>query len=129
LLGSSILSPSSHPDIVCSMALCDSLEWKSRSQVEWLIAMHIEALHESFILNLGSVFFIYNLPSLVSTIVSVPDNDFSSFFILTSVNIKAFVGLLNVTEVFSTIDKDLPPSRVGTPDLHVVGLSRVLDIP
>jgi hypothetical protein len=44
-------------------------------------------------------------------------------------NIKTFLVLLKVAEVLSTISEDLPPFRVGAPDLHVIGLSRVLDVP
>jgi len=50
-----------------------------------------------------------NLPSLVGTIVSVIYDNFSSFFVLSSVNIKAFL-VLPIDEVFISIGKDLPPS-------------------
>jgi hypothetical protein len=50
-----------------------------------------------------------NLPSLVGTIVSVIYDNLSSFFVLSSVNIKAFL-VLPIDEVFISIGKDLPPS-------------------
>jgi len=55
--------------------------------------------------------------------------DSLAFFILVTNNIKTSAGLLNVTEVFRLINKDLEPLRVGAPDLHVVCLTRVLDVP
>jgi len=54
--------------------------------------------------------------------------NFLTFKILTVVYIKAFAGFLNIAEVLSAINKDLPPSRVGAPDLHIFSSSRVLDI-
>jgi hypothetical protein len=44
------------------------------------------------------------------------------------VNINCF-SVLDVDEVFAFILEDLPPVGVGAPDLHVVALSRVLDVP
>jgi hypothetical protein len=81
---------------------------------------------EVFIQSLGwfllGLIKIDNLPSLVSSVVSVPGNDLSSFLVFSSMDIKAFL-VLPVDEVFISIGEDLPPSRVGAPDLHVVGLS------
>jgi hypothetical protein len=56
---------------------------------------------------------IENLPSLVGTVVSSVDLDILSFNIFTLEYIEASVGLLDVTEVFITVDKDLEPSRIG----------------
>jgi hypothetical protein len=36
---------------------------------------------------------------------------------------------LPIDEVLVSIGEDLPPSRVGAPDLHVLSPSRVLDVP
>jgi hypothetical protein len=36
---------------------------------------------------------------------------------------------LHVDEVFLLVFEELEPSRVGAPDLHVVGFSSVLNIP
>jgi hypothetical protein len=80
-------------------------------------------------LDLGSIFFIDNLPFLVVSVVLVPNNDLSSFFILTTMNIKASVALLNVAEVFSIVGEDLPPFRVSAPNLHVIAVTRALDVP
>jgi hypothetical protein len=86
-----------------------------------------ELLVESFLRYWLSLVYIENLPSLVGTVVSVPCDDLSSFLILSGVNIKAFL-VLPVDKVLILIGEDLPPSRVGAPDLHVVSLTRVLDI-
>jgi hypothetical protein len=66
---------------------------------------------------------------LVSSVMSVMNLDLLSFNIFTLEYIEASVGLLDVTEVFTTVDKDLEPSRVGWPDLHVLGLTSGFDIP
>jgi hypothetical protein len=50
---------------------------------------------------------------LVSSVMSVMNLDLLSFNIFTLEYIEASVGLLDVTEVFTTVDKDLEPSRVG----------------
>jgi len=55
--------------------------------------------------------------------------NFLCFNILTLVNIKATVGLLDVAEVFSTVYKDLEPLRVSAPNLHVFGFAWALNIP
>jgi hypothetical protein len=128
LLSNSVLSPSSKPNVVGTVALSNSLHWKFRSQVEWSITFESKALHKSFVLNLFSILFIDNFPSLVGSIVSVPNNDWSSFFIFASINIKTFGSLLDIAEVFFLVGEDLPPLRVSAPDLHVVGLSRALDV-
>jgi hypothetical protein len=63
------------------------------------------------------------LPSLVGTIVSGVNLNLLSFNVLSLVNIKAFVAVLDVAEVLTREDEDLPPSRVSAPDLHLLGLS------
>lgn len=55
--------------------------------------------------------------------MSVPDLNLLALYIFTLVDIEAFVSLLDVTEVLSLVGEDLPPSRVGAPNLHVVGSS------
>jgi hypothetical protein len=63
---------------------------------------------------LGGILFslvnIKYLPSLVGSIVSIVNLNNLTFNILTLINIKAPVGFLNITEVFSSVSKDLPPS-------------------
>jgi len=90
--------------------------------------MESEVFVKSLNCNLSSLVNINNLPSLVCSLVLVPGNDLSSFFILSSVYIKCLL-VSDIDEVFILIVEDLEPLRVGTPDLHVVGFSSILDIP
>jgi hypothetical protein len=65
---------------------------------------------------------------LIGTIVSIVSSDVLSFLILISKHFDTFFILLDIAEVFVSVDKDLPPARVSTPELHFVCLSRALDI-
>jgi hypothetical protein len=56
------------------------------------------------------------------------NNNSLALNIFASTDIENF-SVLNVYELLSLISKDLEPSRVGAPDLHVVGLSCTLNIP
>jgi hypothetical protein len=67
-------------------------------------------------------------PSLGSSSIVTPYLNWVSFFILATSNIKDLV-IRPVDELVVLILEDLEPSRVGAPDLHVVGLSSALDIP
>jgi hypothetical protein len=69
-----------------------------------------------------------DIPSLIGSIVFLPDDNLSSFLIFSSMNIKSS-SILDINEMFINILEDLEPSRVGAPDLHVVGSSCTLDIP
>jgi hypothetical protein len=73
---------------------------------------------ESFGGNCFSLISIKNSPFLVVSFMLVPDDNFSSFFVFATMDIKAFLGLLEVAEVFSFIGEHLPPSGVGAPDLE-----------
>ena len=72
----------------------------------------------SFTLDLFSLILIDNSPSLVPSVVSLPDNNCLSFNIFVSGNIKNSL-VLNVDEVISSVLEDLPPLGTGAPDLHV----------
>jgi hypothetical protein len=78
-----------------------------------------------FLVNLVDV---ENLPFLVGTVVLVPDNDWSTFFILSSVDVKC-LSVLHVDEVFTFISEKLPPLGVGVVDLHLLVSSGVFDVP
>jgi hypothetical protein len=53
-----------------------------------------------------------------------------TFSIFTVLNIKAFsTSCINIAEMVCLILEDLEPFRVGAIDLHVIGLSGVLDVP
>jgi hypothetical protein len=80
-------------------------------------------LVESLRLNWLCLVKIDNIPSLVLSVVSVPDDDWSSFLIFASVNIDTFLLFLEVTEVFISVGKELPPVGVSAPDLEVLGFT------
>jgi hypothetical protein len=80
-------------------------------------------LVESLGLNWLCLVEIDNVPSLVLSVVSVPNDDWSSFFIFASINVNAFLLFLEVAEVFIIIGKELPPVGVGAPDLEVLGFT------
>jgi len=109
LLRSCVLSPSLQPDVVSTVALSNSIEWKFRDDVEWSVNVETKFLIQALCFSLHSIN-ISNLPSLVGSIVSVVNLNLLSFDIFTLVYIKAFVGRLDVTEMFTSISEDLEPS-------------------
>jgi hypothetical protein len=90
--------------------------------------MESELFIQTLCLSLCLLVKIENLPSLVGTVVSWMNLDLLAFNILSLVNIEALVRFLDIAEVLSAENKDLPPSRVGAIDLHIFGSSRVLDV-
>jgi len=128
LLSCSILDPSSEVHISVSVHFHNSSEWKSGSDVEWSVDMESEFFTESFLWSWFGFIKIDDLPSLVRSTMLLPSNDLPCFFILSTMNIKYFL-LDVVDEELIRVSEDLPPIGVSAPDLHVVGLARVLDIP
>jgi hypothetical protein len=51
-------------------------------------------------------------------VVSLPDDNFLSFKILSLVDIKCLL-VLDIDEVRSSVLEDLPPVRVSAPDLNI----------
>ena len=90
--------------------------------------MEAKVFFKSLGLNFLSFIKIDDLPFLISSFVSIPDNDLSTFSIFATMDIKHLVAF-DVLEVLCFIDEDLEPSRVGAPDLHVVGSSGILNVP
>ena len=117
-----VLSPSSEINISVSMHLSNSVHWKSRSDVEWSVDVESEFLTKSLGLNLLGIVKIDNCPFLVVTIVSFFYNDWCSFLIFVSANIKAFL-VLPIDEVSILVGEDLPPFTVCAPDLHFFSFS------
>jgi hypothetical protein len=78
--------------------------------------------------NLLGFISIDDSPSLVQTIMSVPNKNFLSFTILSLIDIKCLL-VLDVNEVLTSVLEDLEPSRVGAPDLHFVSSSSTLNVP
>jgi hypothetical protein len=83
LLLSGTISPSLEPDVSVTVHFSNSVEWKLRDKIEWSVDMEAEFFIESFSLKLNCIN-INNLPSLVGTIVFVPNNDWLSFNIFSS---------------------------------------------
>jgi hypothetical protein len=69
-----------------------------------------------------------NIPSLVLSVVSVPNDNWSSFLVFASVDINTLLIILEVTEVFISIGEELPPVGVCAPDLEFSGFSRACNV-
>jgi hypothetical protein len=126
LLTSCVVSPSLQPDVVCTMALSDSVEGKLWDKVEWSVDVEAEFLIETLSFSFDLVNIQYS-PSLVSSIMSWMSNYRLCFKIFITWYIKAF-SILPIDKVFLLIFKDLPPSWVGAPNLHGISLSWAFDI-
>lgn len=72
--------------------------------------------------NSSSFIKIDNLPLLIFASVVTPDAYSLHFLVFVSFNFKNLAAL-PVCELAVLILEDLEPSRVGTPDLHVVGFT------
>jgi hypothetical protein len=70
--------------------------------------MEAEFFVESLGLKLFSSISVDNLPSLVLSVVALMGNDWLSFSVFTSFNIKYLV-VLDVDELFTSVLEDLPP--------------------
>jgi hypothetical protein len=90
--------------------------------------MESKFLVKSFGLNFISFIKIDYLPLLVFTSVVTVNPNWVSFLILCTSDIKDLV-IGPVDELVILILEDLEPSRVGTPDLHVISFTSTLDIP
>jgi hypothetical protein len=83
---------------------------------------------ESFTLNLSSFIKIDNCPLLVVALVVAIDTNCMSFFVFVTLDFDN-LAILEVDELFVLVLEDLPPSTVGTPDLHIAGSSTALVVP
>jgi hypothetical protein len=128
LLGLGVDSPSLEPDVVSTVAFNHSTEWKIGLDVEWSVDMETKVFGDTLNLRTLSFVKINNLPFLVSSVVVTENTNCSTFFILTSSNIKHLV-VIPVDELAILILENLPPTRVSAPDLHVLCSTRALDIP
>jgi len=128
LLLSHVVSPSLQPNVVGTMALSNSLERHSRSEVEWSVNVESEFRVETLLSILFSLVEINNLPLLTFAFVICPNTNSLSFLVLGIFHIKHLTAL-PVDELVVLILEHLEPSGVGAPDLHVVGSSSILDVP
>jgi hypothetical protein len=129
LLLSCVLSPSSESHLGITMHLSDSIEWKFWNKIEWSIDVESKFFIQSLSFSLCLLIKIKYLPSLVGTVMLIVYTNSLSFFILVSNNINASINLLNVAEMLSLVHKDLPPSWISAPDLHVISFPWTLNIP
>jgi len=81
-----------------------------------------EFLIKSLGISLSSLVNIDDSPLLMSASIVGPDTNLLSFNIFASSNVK-YLLVVEVDELLILILEDLPPSRVGAPDLQVVGSS------
>jgi len=124
----SVLSPSHEGDVVVSFSFSNSVHWESRDNVEWSVHVESEFVIYSCLWNWFCFINIDDSPSLVCSSMLVPNNNISSFFIFSSMDINCLI-VSQVDEVFSLIDEDLPPVRVGACDLHVLASTIALNVP
>jgi hypothetical protein len=124
---SDVLSPSLEHHVGISVHFNNSIEWKFRNKVEWSIDIETKFFIKSLGFSLSSLVKIKDLPFLSFGSVVTMYLDWVSFFIFSSSNIKDLVAG-EVDELIVIVLEDLEPSRVGAPDLHVVGLTRRFDI-
>jgi hypothetical protein len=108
----SIVSPSSLPDVVGTMALSNSVEWELGHKVEWSVNVEAEFLANS--LGLWSLCFIKinNIPLLMLASVVTPNTNLLAFLVFGASNIEDLAGL-PVDELVVLVLEYLPPSRVG----------------
>jgi hypothetical protein len=125
---SNIVSPSLEDHVGSSEHLSNSVEWEFRDKIEGSVNVETEFFIQSLGLSFWSFVKINYSPSLSNTVAVFPNSDFLSFSISCRSVKNSFI-LLEVDELRSRVFEKLPPSRVSTPDLHVIGFSGVLDVP
>jgi hypothetical protein len=118
LLSSSIVNSVSDHEVSSSNNFNYSLHWHFRHNVEWSIDIETKVATQSTALGLTLSIKILNCPSLVWTIVSVPNYNLLTFSIFSTPNIKDFL-VMDILEVFTHVSEELPPAGVGVPYLHV----------
>jgi len=128
LLSHCVISPSLQNYIVGTDTFGDSLHWKSWSDVERSVNVESELIGHSLSWFFGSFVKIDNGPSLVDTTIVTINAYWLTFNIFFTGNFKDLL-VLDIDELFFLISKDLEPSWVGAPDLHIISSSSILDIP
>jgi len=127
LLSSSVLGPSLQYNVACSNHLGNSSHWESGYKVEWSVDVHTEFLVKS----LGWFWFglikIDNLPDLVVIVSSSFDVNNLTFLISLTFNIETLL-VLDITEMLSLISEDLPPSRISSVHMDLLGSTIAVDV-
>jgi hypothetical protein len=128
LLVFSIVSPSLKYNIGTSEHFSNSVEWKLWNKIEWSVNVESKFFIQTFSGSLLSFVKVKNLPFLVGFSSITPNTNLGSFFVFWLDDIKHFfVGPVNELTIF--ILENLEPTWVSAPNLHVVGLSRTLNVP
>jgi hypothetical protein len=78
-----IVSPSLEPHISVTVHLSNSVEWELGNKIEWSVDVESKFFIDSLSLKLDCIN-INDLPSLVSSVMSVPYNDCLTFNIFSS---------------------------------------------
>jgi hypothetical protein len=108
-LGSRVVSPSLHGDVVGTNAFSHSSEWELGLKVEWSVDMEAPFFVESLGLwSLGLVN-VDDLPLLLLASVVSEYSNCGSFFILSTLDFKDLAGL-PVDKLVVLILEDLEPS-------------------
>jgi hypothetical protein len=80
-LSSSSFDVSLKINLACSNGFDNSVHWKSGNNVEWSVNVETEIFTESILWYWFSFIKMNDLPSLVGTVVSIPGDYLSSFFV------------------------------------------------
>jgi hypothetical protein len=127
LLLSSWIMISSESKIIWNI-FSNSLHWKSWSEEHWSIDVESIFTVISLGSNLGSFVNIDNSPSLVGSVVSLPDNNLLSFGILVLEDIN-YLLVMDVNEVFTSSPEDLPPLWACRSNPNLLWTSTTKDCP
>jgi hypothetical protein len=109
LLCSSIVSPSLQPDVVSSVALSNSVEWKLGDKVEWSVDMESKVFADTLGLDCLCFVKIDDIPDLSLGSIVAPHLDWVAFDVFTSSDIKDLV-IGPVDELVVLVLEDLEPA-------------------
>jgi len=109
LLSFGVVSPSLEPDVVGTVALNHSSEWKLGLDVEWSVHVETKGLVKTLSLFLFSLIKIDNLPLLMLSSTVTPNSNCLAFLVLSAFNFKDFAAL-PVDELAVLILENLEPS-------------------
>ena len=114
-------------NVSSTVEIKDSLHWEFRNNVEWSVNVETEFLVKSFSWCFLFSIAIDNAPSLIWSIVSLPNLNVITFRVSVSSNIKYFTAL-DILENITLINEDLPPARISAPHLDVARSTSISDV-
>jgi hypothetical protein len=108
-LCSSIVSPSLQPDVVSTVALSNSVEWKLGDKIEWSVDVESKVFADT--LGLDGLCFVKidDIPDLSLGSIVAPHLDWVAFDVFTSSDIKDLV-IGPVDELVVLVLEDLEPA-------------------